>query len=189
MKVETFEFFSALTVSVCVLMFVISTHAGWWDQWRGLDEVEKLAANIETSYAHVPRQVRPGESAWKPLLRLIRRYSIADLPTDKEPKVFGRFVAIDSKKIELGGGQIGEWTAPTRPIVLIYRDWPGQQVPLADYRIVGVISDLRSWINRSKDDFRFWVQDVFFASASLAVTIAVYWRKKQGHMTVGKKRK
>src|ERR1051325_11725146 len=103
MKVETFEAGCAVTVSVCLIVFLVSMHFGFWDWWRGLNEVEKVATNFESSYApDASRPVRPGDPAWPRLLKLIAAYSPASLPMHKEPKVLVRSVAIDSKKLDVG---------------------------------------------------------------------------------------
>lgn len=57
-----------------------------------------------------------------------------------------------------------EWTAPSTPLALLYRDWPGNEVPREDYRIIGTIGNLREWISKAKDDRRFLVQDVFLGT-------------------------
>jgi hypothetical protein len=169
------KFISGVFIPLCVLAFVISTRVGFWGYWFGLNHVEKVAANLETSYAtNVSRQVRPGDPAWKPLLRLINKYSTANFPKDREPKVFARYVAVGSHKIEAGNELVAEWTAPTTPIMLIYKEWPGQKVERKDNHIVGSIADLRTWITRSKDDFRFLVQDVALAVLSLVFAVVLW---------------
>lgn len=173
--VRILKFASAIIIPLCVLTFVISMRAGIWDWWLGIDKVVKVAENFETSYApDACRPVRAGDPAWKPLLKLIDKYSIANLPKDRKPKVFARSVAILSQKIDMGPGVIAEWTAPSTPIVLIYRDWPGRAVPPQDYRIVGTLGDLRTWINRSRDDFRFFMQDILLAVLSVTLG-AIIW--------------
>jgi hypothetical protein len=47
-------------------------------------------------------------------------------------------------------------------------------VPPEDYRIVGTIGDLRAWIIRSKDDFRFVMQDILLAVLSITLG-AIIW--------------
>jgi hypothetical protein len=178
MSKRTLELVSAVIIPFCILIFVVSQRVGFWDWWFGLNDVEKVAVNFETSYASdASHPVRPGDPSWQPLLILIRNYSHVDLPKGREPKVFARSVAISSQKMDLGDGKFAEWTAPTTPIILIYRDWPGQTVPPTDYRIVGSIADLRTWINRSKDDFRFIVQDFSLTFLSLVFAIMIWLRK------------
>ena len=61
--------------------FVIGDRAGLWDRLRGLDEVERVAARLETSYAtNVVRQIKPEDKAWRPLLSLIQRYTCGFRP-------------------------------------------------------------------------------------------------------------
>jgi hypothetical protein len=83
-------------------------------------------------------------------------------------------VAVLSRKTDLDQGRIAEWTAPSTLIALLYKDWPGQDVPPEDYRIVGTIGDLRAWIIRSKDDFRFVMQDILLAVLSITLG-AIIW--------------
>jgi hypothetical protein len=145
---------------------VVSNRFGVWDRWYGLHHLEKVAANFETSYAHnVTRRVLPGDPAWKPLLRLINKYSTADLPKDREPKALVRSKAVLSNAIEAKNEVVAEWTAPTTPIILLYKE--SLSIEPQDYRHVGSIGDLRTWVTRSKDDFRFLVQDVSLALFSL----------------------
>lgn len=175
MKVLMLKFVAAVIIPSVVLVFVISMRVGIWDRWFGLDKVEKVAEKFESSYSSdASHPVRIGDPAWTPILRLISKYSNVDLPKDKEPRVLARFVAVLSGKTDLGQGRIAEWTAPSTPIALLYRDWPGQDVPREDYRIVGTIGDLRAWINRSKDDFRFVMQDILLAVLSITLG-AIIW--------------
>lgn len=179
MKVRILRILSAFIIPTIVLIFVISMRVGFWDRWFGLDKVAIIAENFESSYTpNASHPIRLGDPGWKPLLKLISKYSIANLPKDKEPRVFARFVAILSQKTDLGQGRIAEWTAPSTPIALIYREWPGQSVSPQDYRIVGTIGDLRTWINRSKDDFRFIVQDILLAILSITCGILVLVTEK-----------
>jgi len=175
MKARFLKFVAAIIIPLIVLSFVISMRVGCWDRFFGLDKVEKVAENFESSYKpNVSHTVRVGDPAWNPLMRLISKYSNVDLPKDREPRVLARFVAVLSGKTDLGQGKIAEWTAPSTPIVVIYRDWPGQNVSTQDYRIVGTISDLRTWINRSKDDFRFIIQDILLAILSIAFGLLIW---------------
>jgi hypothetical protein len=176
MLIRTLKFFLAIVIPVCVIAFVFSMRTGFWDWCFGIDKVVKVTENFETSYApDACHPVRPGDPAWDPILKLISKYSSADLPKDKKPKVFARFVAVLSQKTDLGQGKIAEWTAPSTPIALIYRDWPGQDVPPQDYRIVGTIGDLRIWINRSRDDFRFVMQDILFAILAIIIGTIIWF--------------
>src|SRR4029453_14760360 len=101
------------------IVFVVSEHVGLWDRYLGLNHVIEAAGRLETSYAEgVDRILRPGEPAWAPLIKLIHRYSSAQLPADRQPKLLARFVAVASAKIDAGPGKIAEWTAPSTPITL-----------------------------------------------------------------------
>lgn len=71
-----------------------------------------------------------------------------------------------SSKIDLGDGRMAEWTAPTTPIYLLYHDLPAEK---GDAVQVGNIEDLHNWVERSKSDFRFYVQDIFLGLFSFAL--------------------
>lgn len=110
----------------------------------GLNEVERIATRFETSYAkHVDRWVDPGEPGWQPLLGLIRRYSAASIPKDREPRGLARSPAIISGKLDLGDGQIAEWTSPNTPILLVFKDHEAR-ILKDDVLPVGTIGDLRA---------------------------------------------
>lgn len=67
-----------------------------------------------------------------------------------------------------------EWTAPSTPLFLIYRDWPGNDVPKEDYRVIDTIGDLRDWISKAKDYRRFLVQDVFLGTFTPLLGFALF---------------
>ena len=166
----------AVILPLITIIFVVSEHVGLWDRFFGLTDVLEVARKFETSYAEgVKRTVRPGDPAWVPVLDLIRRYSPAELPAGREPRVFARSVAVSSAKMEAGSGQIAEWTAPSTPILLIYIDWPGNTVPPSDYRIVGTIGDLRTWVAKRQADFHFLARDVLISFTSIVVGFIVWF--------------
>ena len=137
------KFMLAVGLPLVTLSFVVLNYYGLWDYVRGLHHVREIATRMETSYAEdVKRVIRPGQPGWDTMVSLIRRYSSAQLPANREPKLLARFVAVASAKLDIGPGQIAEWTAPSTPLVLIYIEWPGQPVEPADYRIVAGYSDL-----------------------------------------------
>ena len=172
------ELVAGVVIPLLVLGFVVADRFGLSDWIFGHDSVLNVAARFETSYAKdVDRQVGSDEPAWFPLLDLIRRYSPADLPHDLEPTVFARFQAVSSGMLEMPEGEVAEWTSPATPIVLIYEVWPGQKVAKDQYRVVGSIGDLRTWVARSRADFRFLIQDIAFALLSILVGILI-WRRR-----------
>jgi hypothetical protein len=147
---------------ILYLGFILADRAGFWDHLSGLDLVEQAAARFERSYApDASAPVRVGDKEWIPLLNLTSRYSHAQFPTDKQPRVIARFAAVSSARLPAEGPVEAEWTAPSTPLVLMYRDWPGNVVASDDYRIIGTIGNLREWISEAKDYRRFLVQDVF----------------------------
>jgi hypothetical protein len=157
------------------LGFILADRAGVWDRLFGLDLVEQAAARFELSYApDASLPVRVGDKEWKPLLHLAYRYSTAQFIPNKQPRVIARFVAVSSARTPTEGPVYAEWTAPSTPLVLLYRDWPGNTVPLEDYRIIGTIGDLRDWISKAKDFRRFWVQDVFLGTFTPLLGFALF---------------
>ena len=172
---RTIKFISAIVIPICVLVFLWSLRTEFWDKWFGIDEVEKVVKNFELSYSpDASHPVRAGDPAWKPMMRLIHKYSAIELPKEREPKVIARSVAVFSQKLDIGAGKISEWTSPATPVILLYKDWPGQSVPPQDYRVVGTIGDLRLWINQSRDDFRFIMQDVLLSALSITLGIMIW---------------
>ncbi len=162
---------AALALPLLYLTFLIADRYGVWSRMRGLDKVEAVATRFEQSYSpDASRPVSVGDPEWKPLIHLIYQYSNVDFPKNKEPRTVARFSATLSGKQTGPEGQVfSEWTAPSTPFAVLYRRWPGQDVPKEDWRIAGTIGDLRAWILRSKDDLRFFVKDVFLVLFSFVV--------------------
>ena len=157
---------------IITLALVVSLHTLLWDRLFGLDVAEKAIASFEKSYGmDASNSVRPADAAWAPLKRLIFGYSTATFPHDKEPKVLARFVALASAVTKVGPNQIAEWTAPTTPLALIYREWPGETVPPEDYVIIGTVADLKNWLEQYRNWIRFIVQDVMLGLLSIALVI------------------
>jgi hypothetical protein len=157
------------------LGFILADRAGVWDRLSGLDLVEEAATRFELSYApNASEPVRVGDKEWEPLLKLVYRYSHAQFPVEKQPRVIARFKALLSARTPTDGLVESEWTAPSTPLALLYRDWPGNEVPREDYRIIGTIGDLREWISKAKDYRRFLVQDVFLGTFTPLLGFAVF---------------
>lgn len=173
------------------LGFILADRAGVWDRLGGLDLVEQAAARFELSYApDASKPVRVGDKAWEPLLKLVYGYSHAQFPAEKTPRVIGRSVAVSSSRLPEEGPVEAEWTAPSTPLLLLYRDWPGNTVPREDYRIIGTIGDLREWISKAKDYRRFLVQDVFLGTFTPLLGFAVFLidRKDERQRSEGEKK-
>jgi len=152
-------------VFVCCEYSGVWTGCKAWMLWR-------KSHNASISLMRAP--VYPRDLAWRPLLRLIYTYSNARIPKSREPKVVARFVAVASAKEPIGNGGVVEWTAPSTPIAVSYLEWPGNDVPPADYRIVGTIGDLHAWIARSKSDLHSRVVDVFMVASSALVGLYIW---------------
>ena len=121
--------------------------------------------------------MRPGDSAWPIVMRVIAKYSHAKLLAGREPRVFAQFVAVASARNEAAHS---EWTAPTTPVALLYKEWPGHgPVPPEDFVIVGTIGDLHAWIQRDESDFDFFIRTILFGvlSACVAVFLALPEKK------------
>ncbi len=159
-----------VAVSALSVIFAILTYFGVWNSLRGDNLLLGVAARFDSSYTKDAGQpVRPGDEEWPALMRVITEYTHAQLPTDKTPRVFARAVAVTSAASE---GARAEWTAPTTPILLLYKDWPGRgPVTPADYRTVGTIGDLHDWIRRDEADFDFLVRIILFGILSRCVGV------------------
>ena len=155
--------YAAPTLAIAGVAYLILDHAGYIDQWRGIDALEAIAARFDLSYAPGASQpVRPNDPEWRAVISLIYRYSKADLPRDREPKILARSVAISSGEVGTPDNPIAEWTAPGTPLLLLYVDWPGQQtqVSKADFRSIGSIADFHRWMEQDRADFKFLFYDV-----------------------------
>src|SRR6267378_1702217 len=77
-----------IIVSVLSLLFVITDHFHYWDKWRGITLLEETSDNFDLSYARdASTPVFPNDPHWKPLLKLIAKYSRVKLYEDRQPKV------------------------------------------------------------------------------------------------------
>ena len=72
---------------------------------------------------------------------------------------------------------VGEWTAPTTPVVLLYRKWPdpgsGEFKFGQDAFVVGTIGDLHDWVRRDRADFDFLWRTIIFGLLSARAGIAI----------------
>jgi hypothetical protein len=178
-KWNSLEFVADVVLPALALIAVVSLRTPLWDWLFGLDAAEKAVASFEKSYgadASIP--LTPGDKAWHPLQRLIRTYTTVTLPRNREPKVLARNVAVASAKTDLGPGRVAQWTAPTTPVWLIYREWPGQEVPLEDAVIVGTIADLRNWVEQYRERIRFFVQDLVLSLLSFTIGLGMVLRRR-----------
>lgn len=165
------ELLAAVGLPLLGLGFVAGDRGGLWDRILGLHHVEAVAARLETSYAHgVDRKIGPDEEAWRPLVALIRKYSPAKLPPDREPTFMARGVAVISGRLQSADDVVAEWTAPSTPLYF-YFGAPSEAgpFPAEDVLQVGTLGDLRSWMQRRRDGLRFVFQDFFLAAAGVAL--------------------
>jgi hypothetical protein len=159
-------------------LFLINLHVGMVDWWFGYHHLLKVAERFETSYApNVNRQVGPDEPAWRPLLRLIRTYSTVQLPMERQPIIITRTPAPASGNIPAGPGRIAEWTAPSTPVVLLFRELTAAGLLPEDVLIVGTIGDLRAWVDRDREWVRFIVRDVILGLLTLSL-IVIAWHSE-----------
>jgi hypothetical protein len=162
-KIKHAADFLLLLLPLLYLAFLVADRYGVWDHLSGLDLVEHVAARFESSYGpDAARRVKVGDREWDPLIALIYKYSHANLPKDRAPKIVARWKSVASAVMtEEGGAVLAQWTAPTTPFAVVFN--PKPQMQKDDLMAVGTLADLRDWIQRAKDDRRFWVQDVFLA--------------------------
>ncbi len=176
------KFISAGIMPVLYLAFVATEHYGFWDRVRGLDDVRLVAQRMNISYAYAKRQYRPGDPEWKPTLGLIKRYTKAELPRDRQPVLIARYKAVTSAMVETAPGITAEWTAPTTPIYLAYAELPAKTNDVVQ---VGDINDLFLWIDKSKSDFRFLMQNVLLGIFSLTLGLMI-WGIEHRERSIGR---
>jgi hypothetical protein len=162
---------TGVLVSALSIVFAILTFYGVWSYLRGDTLLYYLAERLDTSYAEVSRQVRPADKEWQPLIRVIKKYTRAKLPGDREPLVFTRSGAVASAKIEAGPNTFAEWTAPTTPISLLYKDFPksGSGIGPEDVVVVGTLQDLHNWIHDDEVGFDFLFRTIILGVLSACV--------------------
>jgi hypothetical protein len=181
------KFVAAAIMPAIYLAFVITDHYDVWDEVRGLNDVKVVAARMNTSYEEVQRQYRPSDKEWKATVDLIKKYTKSQLPPGREPLVVMRYGAITSAKLDLGYGKFAEWTAPTTPLALLYHEFPTPgSIKPEDIVIVGQIGDLFAWIDKSKTDFRFFVQNVLLGIFSLTLAILIWGIEHRERKTAAK---
>jgi hypothetical protein len=168
------ELAASVLLPLLVLISAVLDHSGVIDHWRGLDLVQRVADRFKLSYADMASYpVYPDNPAWKPTLKLIETYTKVSLRTDKQPLIIARRPATFSAK---DPNSSAEWTAPSTLVVLSYTHIPlapGEKFdPDLDQKNVGDIGELQSWIEQSKADFHFKVNDVFIGVLSVALA---YW--------------
>jgi hypothetical protein len=169
-----------LVPAVLYLAFIIPEKYGWWDRWKGLDQVQQVAERFERSVGPddaVP--VRVGDKEFEPTLALIKQYSANKLAEDKTPQVIARGQAkVYDAQAGTENGKLTQWTSPATPIVVFYYDWPNVKfpndaVPKDQYTIVGSLGNLHEWILRSHEDFHFWIVDLLLV-AVVPIMVGVY---------------
>lgn len=156
--------FVASVIALAILTFV---NLGGLDYLLNVSLLETVASNFNSSYSDAKRILKPGDSEWGPTLKLITDSTTAHLPNNKMPMVIARDVAIQSSKQDLGNGHLAEWTAPSTPLMVLYKDWPGNTLTLDDYKIVGTIGDLKAWIEQYRNRWKFYITDLLFALLSV----------------------
>ena len=121
-RIKTIARWAAVALSFLSVAFAGVSYSTRWDWWLHDDMVEKVAERFDLSYSNdASLPVQRGDPEWGPLLKLIERYSPrrGELPKDRPPMTVARAQAITAAKMP-----VGEWTAPTTPVLLFYRKWP-----------------------------------------------------------------
>ena len=162
-------------LAVLSVAFAIVSYTTRWDWLLHDDMVEKVASRFDLSYSNdAALPVQRGDPEWAPLLRLIEKYSPGNggLPKDRPPMTFARAPAITSAQTPFG-----EWTAPSTPVLLLYRKWPdpgsGEFKWGQDAFVVGTIGDVHDWVRRDRADFDFLWRTIIFGLLSACVGIAL----------------
>jgi hypothetical protein len=179
-KKRRIEFAASVVLPLVGLLLLLAEHTGAIDWLRGLDKVEQVADRFDRSYStDASRRVYPEDAAWKPTIALIEKYSKVKWHAGRQPQEIARLQAKLSSQDEDGY----EWTSPSTPIVVLYRRWPttpGLSIPKDDVEMIGSIGELHSWIDRSKSEIHFLINDVFLAV--MAVTLSYWlWRVNHSH--------
>lgn len=165
------------------LGFLLTDRYGLWDNLSGLSWSDRSEQRFEKSYARDSSiRVRSGDKAWMPTLKLIRKYSKANLQPDRESKVIARWQAALSTRTPTEGPIFSEWTAPSTPIVLLYEDLPmtaDAKLDANDWVVVGTIGEWREWIVRAREERRFVVLNVFLGTFGPLLSIFVFLLERQ----------
>jgi len=170
----------AAVFAILPVVILLAVYFGALDSWLQISTLDKVAEHFEQSYApHASHPIRPWDAEWAPTIRLIKAYTRVSLPKDRQPRIIGRYVAISSAQEVIGKGQIAEWTAPSTPMLVLYKDWPGNTLAPDDWRI-GSIGDFRSWINQYRDKWKFLVDDVLLAFLTLLSAASSLFGEKSG---------
>lgn len=169
-----------LVLSFISLVFVITEHYGLWDKFRGTDKLLAVYSRMNISYAKSRRNVLPDDPEWESTIKLIYKYSEVDFPKDKKPIAVWRTAATASAYQPVGPTEISEWTAPTTPILMVYKWSVGGTINHGDAIIIGSIGDFRNWIEQDKNDFKFMIQNIFLGVLSflVATVLALSFFKK-----------
>jgi len=170
------SFVATVIPPLAVLFFIVAEHAGWIDHWRGIDLVQQVADRFNLSYAlGASRPVYPTDPEWNSTITLIRKHAKTKLRADKLPQTIARMRATLSTDEAFAET---EWTAPSTPIVVLYRQWPNPgNWPFTqdEFSVVGTIGDLQNWIDQSKADFHFLVDDVLLGVMTVLLSVWA-WR-------------
>lgn len=168
MNLENLSRRLAFAGSILALLILIFEYLGGLDRLLNIPLLDGVAIRFEQSYGReAARPIRPSDKEWAPTIKLIMEHTRTNLPRDRQPLVIARSVAVLSAQEPIGNGQIAQWTAPSTPILVLYKRWPGNSVGPEDYRVVGTIGDLRSWIADYREKWKFYVNDLLFAILGL----------------------
>jgi hypothetical protein len=168
----------AAIVTIMSVCSVVALHFGAADYFLDLAPAIEVAQHYDKSYSveDGPYMLHPDSSSWPIMMRLIGWYSIARID-EARAQTIGRAPAIAAGEIPVGSAT-AEWTAPGTPILVLYgRVDNGSTVGPNDAVVVGSIQDLHDWIQRARDDFRFWVTDVAIGSVSAVLAVLLLWRE------------
>lgn len=173
---KEFARWTGVLLSLASIVFAVLSYTGFWSHIRSDDLLTGVADRFSLSYGpDAAKEVRSDDPEWEPLMRVVKRYTRAKLPPDREPKVLARSVAVASQKLVAGDNIVAEWTAPTTPIIIFYRSWPdpgsGPFIKGKDFWTVGTVGDLHDWIRRDQADFDFLWRTLILGALSLCVAI------------------
>ena len=169
-----------IVLPILVVLTVIAEHCATFDWLQGLDQVAKVADRFDHTNApdaNVP--VYPNDAEWKPMIEFIKKFSTVKLRADKQPLTIAR----KQTSAWTSEGDFDKSVAPSAPIFVFYRHWSygeGTHKDEEDHTEIGTVGDLHNWIERSKTNRHFLINDVLLALMPIILSFWL-WRINYSH--------
>jgi hypothetical protein len=169
----------ALGLSILTFALVVAERLGALDWCLDLKPMQEVAENLSSSYAPVQRIFTPADSQWRPIIRLVQKYTSVPLPEKERPKAIARMPAVLSGKENLPQGGVAEWTAPSTPVVLVYGPGKVLTTGVDHIVVVGDIGNLSTWIAEYRDYWTFVLNDVLLGLLSVVTGLLAFLETKR----------